>query len=1041
MNNADINYNNFIDCGGGNYLDFRQNAIAILNGKMFNTKINYNLASRSNTSTTRRFVGVQGTGVSFIGDQQFNRNVELNDIYSEYFYYKNLPYVNVKSAPYYAAGNGSTNDTAAIQSAINANTNVYIPTGNYLVDKLTLKENTNIVGDGTSKTILTKSSTITNDRDCLIYVDSNSSTSQINNITISNICLDGKVDTNGFREQTHLLWLAGVNNVNLYDIKFRGYRGDGLYFGGVGLSSNFTPRRNTNIDVVGCVFDGVNNKNRNGISVIDGTNINIDSCAFVNSTTGSMPGAIDFEPDHYYNVIENNSVRNCTFDNINSAIFAISTVQWTNVEGSQTAGIAAPYDVFPNGFTFENNTVTNSPSASMLFYTYQVSPPFNTALINNNEAICNITFRNNTCSNGFRPFFLTNANGVVFENNKFTDFRDVAYMSFPIRKYITCRNIEINNSTFERCGTGSVSQPGLPYFPETSPNGTAIRIYNIDTLTISGSKFIDCGNGATTSSAIEFYEGNYYYYTNEPDASYNININNNTFSTPTGKTNYAITTGSRWPQLGYKYNFNQSTNLLYENTNSLPYIFPANTTYKYNVKTQGGATGDGVTDDTTAISASISYAKTNNIPNIYFPSGTYMITKGFPLKDNMTVYGDGATSLLKMISGTGTITDEKTQITVFVGENAYGLYGDQSRSNTNNITIRDLAIDLQKPAGIYDQSQFSILGGIRFINPVNCTIDNVTILNPQSLGIGLYTSANGSACINNTVQNCTITMEPYWYNTGLGPNEVGPDDIRARPSSCIGIELSSNIGNNNNGTTIYLSRNNSDYIASKTQNNTIQNNTISGGSHGISVTNAKYNVVKGNSISGCGHRGILTAACSDYNTYEGNTVGQVGSTGIHFAYNCEHNVINNNTVNTVYGVEGDGIKSYVNCNYNTFTNNVVYNFYKSGIRVAHGANYNIITNNSITGNYPTSTVQKGVRILANTYAQYYNNSLTFNNQLEAHDNICKDNTISSVSLGVAVGDEMTGVVGSGKAHNNTVTSNTYTNVKTNENLNVRSIAY
>jgi len=57
--------------------------------------------------------------------------------------------------------------------------------------------------------------------------------------------------------------------------------------------------------------------------------------------------------------------------------------------------------------------------------------------------------------------------------------------------------------------------------------------------------------------------------------------------------------------------------------------------------THYGATGDGSTDDTTAVRAAITAAGTSGA--IYFPSGTYLITDRLDFGANVTVSGEGAT--------------------------------------------------------------------------------------------------------------------------------------------------------------------------------------------------------------------------------------------------------------------------------------------------------------------------------------------------------------------------------------------------------------
>ncbi|MEI6560767.1 MAG: glycosyl hydrolase family 28-related protein [Verrucomicrobiota bacterium] len=67
-------------------------------------------------------------------------------------------FANVKNAPYNALGDGSHDDTSAIQSAINAcpaNQVVYIPTGNYRVTGMfTINSPITVRGDGPGKTII-----------------------------------------------------------------------------------------------------------------------------------------------------------------------------------------------------------------------------------------------------------------------------------------------------------------------------------------------------------------------------------------------------------------------------------------------------------------------------------------------------------------------------------------------------------------------------------------------------------------------------------------------------------------------------------------------------------------------------------------------------------------------------------------------------------------------------------------------------------------------------------------------------------------------
>lgn len=62
--------------------------------------------------------------------------------------------VNVKDAPHHAVGDGVTDDTAAIQSAVDTGRNVYVPAGTYLVSSIVYSTSLTITGAGSRKTIL-----------------------------------------------------------------------------------------------------------------------------------------------------------------------------------------------------------------------------------------------------------------------------------------------------------------------------------------------------------------------------------------------------------------------------------------------------------------------------------------------------------------------------------------------------------------------------------------------------------------------------------------------------------------------------------------------------------------------------------------------------------------------------------------------------------------------------------------------------------------------------------------------------------------------
>ena len=303
-----------------------------------------------------------------------------------------------------AVGDGTTDDTAAIQAALNAASNVYFPSGTYSVVSVNLNANQTVHGDGASSIILqAASATPTSLTNGVLYADSGSLSTYLEGITIKNIQVKGRVDTLGFSQFLHLISLNGVLNATVENCLITGFRGDGIY---IGTSANGgQSRKNKNVKISSCTIDGVNNDNRNGVSVIVGEDIAITDNTFLNCTRSTMPGAIDFEPNgsSAWIVIKNCTVTGNMFDNCGGNV---STV------GFYLAG-SNGYTVKPSGITVANNTEINSAGVgthgffSLRLGSTGANYPVN-AVITGNSSQCVKTIDIGNCAN------------VIVSNNSFS---------------------------------------------------------------------------------------------------------------------------------------------------------------------------------------------------------------------------------------------------------------------------------------------------------------------------------------------------------------------------------------------------------------------------------------------------------------------------------------------------------------------------------------------------------------------------------------------------------------------------------------------
>jgi len=340
-----------------------------------------------------------------------------------------------------AKRDGKSDDTGPVQAAINSLSmgggEVLFADGVYVVDSISLSSNISIVGNG-QKSVLEQKK---NAKYCCSVNPGNGGTADlINNkqkIRIRNIHLRGTVASDGFSEHAHLLNINAATDVVISDCWLSGWRGDGIFIGSSNRAQ--TERHNRNITIINCDFDGVNNDNRNAISVIDCDGMEIDNNTFTKCTRPNMPGAIDMEPDaNRFSVIRNITITRNRFKQIGGNVGIISLVLPLKQKDL----------IYPSrNIQISNNTINGEVGTGR---SKGISITQNQ---NADEAdIPNeITIAGNEIKDTGRPFVLWGAKGVSIENNVFAESVFTGLVSYT--NGYNPRDIIFKNNIFSKLGT------------------------------------------------------------------------------------------------------------------------------------------------------------------------------------------------------------------------------------------------------------------------------------------------------------------------------------------------------------------------------------------------------------------------------------------------------------------------------------------------------------------------------------------------------------------------------------------------------------
>ena len=396
---------------------------------------------------------------------------------------------------YGAKGDGVTNDTAAIQAAVNAGGTVYFPDGTYEITHVDLSSNTQIIGESWNTIIHQIAGTAPRPGayDGMFTINYTNNATPTRNVVFKDLQFRMNTPVGTYTaadEQSHIILGGHTESIIIDNCFFYGWRGDAVFLGaqmsGIGVPTNYVAQ---NSSITNCRFDGINNTCRQGITggSVDGLYINANY--FLNTTNATMPGAIDIEPELPLAYARTITVTNNIFVGI-GPVGARRRAVVVDLGGQSVSAVDRRGNITVND-NYLNTT--------------------NGVIVIGNKECSDVNFNSNWVFGTTATMVWTNINGLSVSNNYF-EACETINIGFTTAG-AEVRNASIYGNTFENCGTASA---GLQI--NTLLNGS-----------ISDNQFIDCGG--SSGVAIQFAGGG---------TQTGITVHDNVFTAPTGVTTTAL---------------------------------------------------------------------------------------------------------------------------------------------------------------------------------------------------------------------------------------------------------------------------------------------------------------------------------------------------------------------------------------------------------------------------------------------------------------------------------------------------------------------
>lgn len=399
-----------------------------------------------------------------------------------------LDFIPISKHSGIAAGTNADNLNGYFENALATGKRVFVPSGTYHASMVELPTGTYLFGEGPNTILREPSDDTTDDpmgRRGILTVTSGAHDQTVADITVRDIRFEGVNQSLGFSNEMHLLYFRGVKGLQIRNCQFVAFRGDGVLLSGeVETPEDETSyRHNSDVEITGCLFDGIDNNNRNAVSIVDGSNVLILGNRFRNCTkngnpnvaldpmdpdTGTpMPGAIDIEPNPYP-LYETRDIRIAfnDFEHVGGNVGTIAAY----VPGA----VAAPVQGLKIAFnTFRNSINTGGEIMVEMNRDFDDESERQGVLVVGNRG-----------RGGVQPFRILCVNGLVLDHtNEFEDYDLGAYVSF----------------------SGHPSKPrNCTIAPKIKDVATTqgLLVYRGDHLVIGG-EYVDAG-----SAALHFKGGN-----------------------------------------------------------------------------------------------------------------------------------------------------------------------------------------------------------------------------------------------------------------------------------------------------------------------------------------------------------------------------------------------------------------------------------------------------------------------------------------------------------------------------------------------------